>query len=213
MPTRNVNKHKIYGIAFVIPEQVIHVKQYLHSICSKLACQEHLVAKQNMSKLVTMETMMGEKIRRIYVDTSVVNGAFAQRFAQDTKPFWNAVQKGMVRIIVSDILEQEVKKAPQHIRDFLGSFSEAQFERIVSTNESDALAEQYVIENVVGQSSLDDCKHIALATLANADVLVSWNFKHIVNDNRIRGYNSVNMKLGYPQINIRTPYEVINDET
>ena len=62
-------------------------------------------------------------------------------------------------------------------------------------------------------TNLDDCKHIALATTAKADVLVSWNFRHIVNVIRIRGYNSVNMKLGYVQIDMRTPYEVIHDET
>ena len=153
--------------------------------------------------------MVGEKIRRVYVDTSVVNGAFAQRFAQDTMPFWNAVRKGEIIVIFSDVLAGEVERAPQHVRDFYDSIPQAHIEQITLTEESDALAERYVIENVVGKSSLDDCKHIALATLANADVLVSWNFKHIVNDNRIRGYNSVNMKMGYPQINIRTPYEVI----
>ena len=116
-------------------------------------------------------------------------------------------------IIVSDVLEQEVNKAPQRVRDFLGSFSESQIERIISTVESNKLATQYVTENVVGESSLDDCRHIALATLAHADVLVSWNFKHIVNVDRIRGYNSVNEKQWYPRIEIRTPYEVIHDET
>jgi hypothetical protein len=73
------------------------------------------------------------------------------------------------------------------------------------------LAKRYIAEGVVGESSLDDCRHIALATLANADVLVSWNFKHIVNVDRIRGYNGINMKMGYSQIDIRTPYEVTHD--
>ena len=114
---------------------------------------------------------------------------------------------------MSDLLEREIQPAPPFVRDFFGSIPESQIERVVSTDESDDLAERYIAENVVGQSSLDDCKHIALATLAHADVLVSWNFKHIVNATRILGYNSVNMKLGYSQINIRTPYEVVNDET
>ena len=156
---------------------------------------------------------MTKRNSRIYVDTSVVNGAFAQRFSRDTTPFWNAVRRGEIVIIASDVLEQELKNAPQHVRDFFGGLPESQIERIVSTDESDDLAERYIAENIVGKSSLDDCRHIAMATLAHADVLVSWNFKHIINDSRIRGYNSVNMKMGYTQINIRTPYEVINDET
>ena len=157
--------------------------------------------------------MINKIIKRVYVDSSVVGGAFTQRFARDTKPFWNAVQNGEIVIIVSDILIAEIEPAPQIIRDFFDLLPEPQIERVVSTEESNHLAAQYIVENVVGSSSLDDCKHIALATLAHADVLVSWNFKHIVNVTRILGYNSVNMKLGYSQINIRTPYEVINDTT
>ena len=57
-----------------------------------------------------------------------------------------------------------------------------------------------------------DAQHIALASVVRADVLVSWNFKHIVNLNRIRLYNSVNMKLGYPLIDIRSPREVLNEK-
>ena len=153
------------------------------------------------------------KNKRIYVDTSVVNGAFAQRFAQDTLPFWNAVRHGEIIIIASDLLADELENAPVHIREFFDKIPISQIERIVLTVETENLAAQYIAGKVVGQSSLDDCRHIALATIARADVLVSWNFKHIVNTSRIRGYNSINMKLGYPQIDIRTPYEVINDET
>jgi predicted nucleic acid-binding protein len=109
------------------------------------------------------------------------------------------------------VFDQEVKKAPQCVRDFFASLPESQIEHVVSTSESDTLAERYIAEKIVGPKSLADCKHIAVATLANADVLVSWNFKHIVNVNRIKGYNGINTKLGYSPIEIRTPYEVIHD--
>jgi hypothetical protein len=71
------------------------------------------------------------------------------------------------------------------------------------------LADIYIRENVVGKTSREDCIHIALATIFKADVLFSWNFKHIVNLNRIRGYNSVNLKSGYPIIEIRSPLDLI----
>lgn len=74
------------------------------------------------------------------------------------------------------------------------------------------LANEYIKENVVGKTSMSDCIHIALATLNHADVLVSWNFKHIVNVHRIRGYNSVNYKLGYKILEIRTPREILEYE-
>jgi len=70
----------------------------------------------------------------------------------------------------------------------------------------------YIYENVVGKTSRDDCFHIALATIHKADVLVSWNFKHIVNVIIIRGYNAVNMKSGYSTIDIRSPKELIDYE-
>lgn len=70
----------------------------------------------------------------------------------------------------------------------------------------------YISEKVVGQTSLEDCRHIALATISRVDVLASWNFKHIVNLDRIKGYNSVNYRLGYPMIEIRSPKDLIHYE-
>ena len=80
------------------------------------------------------------------------------------------------------------------------------------TDEAVELASDYISEKVVGQTSFADCLHIALATINHADYLISWNFKHIVNVHRIRGYNAVNLKLGYSQIDIRSPKEIITNE-
>jgi hypothetical protein len=80
------------------------------------------------------------------------------------------------------------------------------------TEEAIKLADNYIAENVVGKSSLEDCRHIAIASLYKVDVLASWNFKHIVNLDRIRGYNSVNYKFGYPMIEIRSPKDLLNYE-
>jgi hypothetical protein len=76
-----------------------------------------------------------------------------------------------------------------------------------TTAEAVELATEYITEKVVGQTSFADCLHIALATINRADFLISWNFKHIVNVQRIRGYNSINIKNGYRQIEIRSPRE------
>ena len=80
------------------------------------------------------------------------------------------------------------------------------------TEESVSLAEMYINENVVGKTSIEDCRHIALATINKVDVLASWNFKHIVNLDRIRGYNSVNLRHGYSMIEIRSPKDLVNYE-
>jgi hypothetical protein len=96
----------------------------------------------------------------------------------------------------------------------LGKFDNDSFERVLLTQEAIELADCYIAEKVVGKTCVDDCRHIAIATLNKVDVLASWNFKHIVNLDRIRGYNGVNMKNGHAVIEIRNPRELIdeNDE-
>lgn len=104
-------------------------------------------------------------------------------------------------------------RAPIKVKDFLVTLPTAQIEKIKLTAEASQLADEYIAAKVVGHTSRADCQHIAMATLMNADVLVSWNFKHIVNLEKIRGYNSINYKLGYKMIEIRTPKEIINYDT
>ena len=148
--------------------------------------------------------------KRVYIDTSVVGGQFDKEFSADTIPFFEAVTKGLFVIIVSDLLEAELMRAPEHVKEFLASLPSQQIERIRLTQEASELADQYITAKVVGQTSRADCQHIAMATLAKADILISWNFKHIVNLDKIRGYNGINYQLGHNMIEIRTPKEIIN---
>jgi predicted nucleic acid-binding protein len=153
---------------------------------------------------------MSNRIERVYVDNSVVSGMFDENdHPRRVKPFWKAVFDGKVRVVLSDTLDEEVEDAPQHVRDFYHTIPESQIERIVATDESDTLAARYIAEGIVTENSLTDSRHVALASVARVDVLVSFNCTHIVNHNRIRQYNGINMVLGYPQIEIRTPDEVI----
>lgn len=149
-------------------------------------------------------------IKRVYLDTSIMGGLFDQEFALDTAPFFDAVSNGQFIIIISDLLEAELLRAPQQVRQLLSKIPIQQIERINLTQEAADLADKYILANVVGKTSRADCQHIAMATLAKADVLISWNFKHIVNLDRIIGYNGVNYQLGYGMIEIRTPKEIIN---
>ena len=152
--------------------------------------------------------------KRVYIDTSVVGGQFDKEFSADTIPFFEAVTNGLFVIIVSDLLEAELLRAPQHVREFLETLPSNQIEIIRLTQEASELADQYIKAKVVGQTSRADCQHIAMATLTKADILVSWNFKHIVNLDKIRGYNGINYQLGHNMIEIRTPKEIINyDDT
>ncbi len=148
--------------------------------------------------------------KRIYIDTSVVGGQFDKEFSIDTIPFFEAVTNGQFIIIISDLLKAELLRAPQHVKDFLATIPAQQIENIQLTQDAADLADQYILAKVVGQTSRADCQHIAMATLAKVDVLVSWNFKHIVNLDKIRGYNGINFQLGHNMIEIRTPKEIIN---
>ncbi|MFH0866884.1 MAG: PIN domain protein [Bacteroidota bacterium] len=150
--------------------------------------------------------------QRIYIDTSVIGGCFDEAFAVESNWLIDQIQQGRIKAIYSEVTEQELRQAPQHIKDLMKSLPRDNFEYISITDEATELALSYISEQVVGKTSLADCLHMAIATIQRADILASWNFKHIVNVTRIRGYNSVNIKLGYPIIDIRSPKEIVEYE-
>jgi len=153
---------------------------------------------------------MSEKIKRIYVDNSVVSGMFDAHMperVEHMRLFWQAVIDGKIRIIVSNVLDEELAKAPQYVRDFFDDLPESQIEQIESTKESDALAIEYIGAKVISEKHITDCRHVALATITRADAVVSWNCDDMVNPSRIPKYNEVNEKNDRPQIKILTPNE------
>jgi len=147
--------------------------------------------------------------KRVYVETSVISGMFdSNDHPVKAQPFWDVVKRGEICVVLSDVLDAEIKSAPQHIRDYYNKMQESQIERIEETEESDRLAAVYIAARIVSPRHLTDSKHVALATVARADAIVSWNCTHIVNDNRIDIYNDINEALGYPKIEILTPDKV-----
>ena len=101
--------------------------------------------------------------------------------------------------------QDELTFAPDSVKKLVESIK-AEYTEFLDTNEESVdLANQYILEKVVGQTSFPDCLHMAIATINRADFLISWNFKHIVNVQRIRGYNAINIKNGYKLLEIRSP--------
>ena len=149
-------------------------------------------------------------IKKIYIDTSIVGGYFDDEFSSDTQALFKRLENKEIIFMISSVLQQELQKAPGSVRELLDKYNTDSFEYIELTKEAIELADKYIDEKVVGKTSVDDCRHIALATINKADVLVSWNFKHIVNLDRIKGYNGINLKYGYSVIEIRTPKELLN---
>lgn len=146
---------------------------------------------------------------RIYIDTSVNGGNFDVEFKEDTRLLFERLENKEMVFVISDLLELELLNAPSNVREVLINYPEKFFERVFLTEEAIKLADLYIAENVVGRSSIEDCRHIAIATINQVDVLVSWNFRHIVNPEKISGYNSVNLKNGYSIIEIRSPKELL----
>ena len=148
----------------------------------------------------------------LYIDTSVIGGYFDVEFEKETKILFGSILNNEFHVIYSSITEDELIKAPEKVRYLLNSIPSENKTRIELTEEAVLLGDTYIAEKVVGKTSREDCFHIALATIHKVDILVSWNFKHIVNITRIRGYNAVNIKLGYTEIEIRSPKEIVNYE-
>jgi len=148
--------------------------------------------------------------QRIYIDTSVVGGYFDEEFKEATIKLFERLDNNEIIFVVSDLLDLELINAPQQVKDHLLKYSADKFQRVELTEEAIKLADTYISEKVVGKTSIEDCRHIAMATIYKVDVLASWNFKHIVNLDRIKGYNSVNLRLGYSMIEIRSPKDLVN---
>ena len=148
--------------------------------------------------------------RKIYIDTSIVGGYFDDEFEEETKALFARLEKKEIIFVVSSVLRQELSKAPEYVRTLIDKYDKGNFEYVELTSEAIELADKYIAEKVVGKASVDDCRHIAIATINKIDVLASWNFKHIVNLDKIKGYNGVNLKNGYAIIEIRNPRELLN---
>ncbi len=150
-------------------------------------------------------------IQRIYIDTSVIGGCFDKEFDIWSIGFINEVKTGNIIALISDITIDELENAPKNVQEIFNKIPRSHIETLIKDDETESLAELYIKEGAVTRKFFEDALHIAIATINKADVLVSWNFKHIVNLERIRKYNSVNLKNGYHILEIRTPREVLNE--
>ena len=152
--------------------------------------------------------MVKKKIS-LYLDTSIFGGYYDDIFMQDTRLLFEKIKAEKYDVFISDLVEDELKNAPENVRNLL---KDIKYQSIEVLPEYEDLADEYIRENVVGKTNREDCIHIATATINNIDYLVSWNFKHIVRADRIKGYNIVNLKNNYKRLEIYSPKELIYDE-
>lgn len=149
---------------------------------------------------------------KVYIDTSVIGGCFDKEFSEWSNKLFDEFINGNMIAVISDIISDELEKAPEYIQNKIKEIPIPNIIQIWKNDEADIIAKKYVEYNAISKKFYNDALHIAIATINKVDILVSWNFKHIVNYNRIKLYNSINMMNSYQLIEIRTPREVVGDE-
>jgi len=149
---------------------------------------------------------------RIYIDTSVIGGCFDAEFATWLNSLIKDFAAGTFMPVLSDMVSAEIQDAPDKVRQKYESLLRSEHEFILVTEEVINLAEAYQRRQILTPKFYDDGVHIALASVAEADLLVSWNFKHIVHFDKIRLFNAVNLEQGYKPLQIYSPREVTKSE-
>ena len=148
---------------------------------------------------------------RVYIDTSVLGAVFDEEFSDATTAFFQQASEGKFDIVLSALVEDEIADAPQAVRDHHDGVL-AHAETVTPSREAVLLQQAYLDAGVVGRKWADDALHVATATVSECDMIVSWNFRHIVHYDKKRKYNAVNTLRGYNSIDILTPAEVIEYE-
>lgn len=149
---------------------------------------------------------------RVYLDTSVIAGCLDDEFSLESNQLMEAIKQEKFILLMSDIIVSKLINAPQAVKDILLSIPQRVIEVVKITPEVLQLRDAYINEGVVTSKSINDATHVAAATIARADPIISWNFKHIVRLDKMKGYNQINLLNGYGILTIISPLEVTIDE-
>ena len=148
---------------------------------------------------------------RIYADTSVFGGVFDNEFRAPSEGFFEEIRKGRFSLVTSAVVQAEIYPAPQQVKELFEEML-AIAELIDITEEAISLRDAYLETKIVSANYSDDALHVALATVSECSLIVSWNFRHIVHFEKIPLYNAVSTLHGYKGIAIFSPLEVIHYE-
>lgn len=146
---------------------------------------------------------------RVYADTSVFGGCLDDEFAKESKAFFNEIRAGRFTLVISSVTLRELVDAPENVRRILSSLPADNVENFPDCPDIMELRDAYIEAGVIGPGSSEDAEHVAAASVADVDMIVSWNFRHIVHFEKISGYHGVNLIRGYKPLNIYSPKEVI----
>ncbi|HEY5793108.1 MAG TPA: hypothetical protein VIS74_07405 [Chthoniobacterales bacterium] len=148
------------------------------------------------------------RIPSLYLDTSVLGGYFDDEWQEPTQELWRQMEEGQWRFVCSDVTTEEIEGAPERVRLlFFNTFPPETL--LATTDEMEVLAAACVVQGVVTGKYQDDARHVAACTVSGLNLLVSWNFRHLVSLQRETGFNAVNLLQGYQIIRIVSPLELI----
>lgn len=117
-------------------------------------------------------------------------------------------QSETFRLLLSELTDAEIEDAPDEVKKVYVKFRRCVDKIIELSSEAIELADAYLKHRILTHNYRDDARHIAIATVAGTDLVVSWNFKHIVHFEKIQKFNAVNIEMGYKPILIYSPREV-----
>jgi hypothetical protein len=152
------------------------------------------------------------KRQRIYLDTSVIGGCFDPEFAPWSTGLMRDFREEYFVPVVSELVAAEVGQAPEFVQGLYKELLQLGAELLRASETTEALVQKYLEHGIVPERFAADAEHIALATAAEVDIVVSWNFRHIVRFDKIRMFNAANRELGYKEVEIYSPREVTRYE-
>ena len=158
-----------------------------------------------------------ERRIKVYLDTSVISYLDQQdtpEKMQETREAWGLIKAGRYEIFISDVVLRELNDCKEETKRkmLFSHLSEIKYNLITVDESTVALAEKIIDNGVLKKKNLDDCQHISAAILSNCDIIISWNFKHIVNVKTIRGIKVITTVEGYKDLLIYPPSALLSEE-
>ncbi|MCZ6704986.1 MAG: type II toxin-antitoxin system VapC family toxin [Bacteroidetes bacterium] len=150
---------------------------------------------------------MRRETPRMYADTSVFGGVIDDEFSRPSVSFFDLVRRGDFHLVVSDVIRRELIGAPEAVTSVWREVLPLA-EVVDITEDALGLQRAYLDAGILTTRSAEDALHVALATVHECKVIVSWNFRHIVHYEKIEKYNAVNVLEGFETLAIHSPLEV-----
>lgn len=152
---------------------------------------------------------------RVYLDTSVISHLEQEDVPEkmeQTRKVWEILQTGKYEVVISDLVLAEINECKEPKRSILKEYlAQINYERVRITEEAEEIANEIINEGILNPKSFDDCLHIASAILNDCNIIVSWNFKHMVNVDTINGVRKITFAKRYNNIDIYAPYVLLSE--